>query len=359
VASGTIAKFGVPTLFIAHQLDLIYDAKNVFNKFIDGVGEIGVIGGGECNYKPLTVACIDSLANKINDYTMQTYLREKVKYVIVDETQFYGPGEYKKVLNQCNAPYRIFMSATVERNDGADLEITAGSGRMIYSLTEGDMIQEGYISDVDIEMIPFDQGLHNEHATGIVYHKFYDQFIVQNEERNALVIDEVKKLLDSGNPTLVIVRRIDHGHLLKEMLISAGVFKVEFIWGEVDAKERIKLREAFNRGEFDVLIGSTIFDTAIDLHRASGLVLAASGNSKIRAPQRVGRVLSQVMGKVAKVKDIKDLNIKYFARDANDRQRVYIGRYGDKRVKVRGVGSPSEIEQIFGINTSRMFDNLR
>ncbi len=358
VASGTIAGFGVNTLFIAHQLDLIYDAKSIFEKFIMGVDEIGVIGDGHIIYKPLTVACIDSLANKLNDYTMQVYLRDKVKYVIVDETQYYGPGEYKKVLNMCNAPYRIFMSATPERNDGADLELMAGSGKIIYSLTEQEMIAEGYISDVNIEMVPFDHKLYNEKATGIVYSKFYDEFITHNRYRNKVIVEEVKNLLVEGHPTLIIVRRIDHGHNLKEMLAEQGINKVEFIWGEIDAKERINLRNKFNAGDFDVLIGSTVFDTAIDLHRASGLVLAASGNSKIRAPQRVGRVLSQVMGKVAYVKDIKDLNIKYFAEDAKDRQRIYINRYGDSRVKVRGLRDLSEEEKKFGINFTKMFDNI-
>jgi len=359
VASATIAGFGVPTLFVAHQLDLIYDAKSIFYQFLDGVGEIGVIGGGECTYRPLTVACIDSLAARLKDYTMQKYLHEVVKYVIVDETQFFGPGEYKKVLYQCEAPYRLFMSATAERNDGADLELQAASGPLIYKLTEEDMIDEGYIADVDIEMIPFDHKLFNKNATGLQYSEFYDECITFNDERNNLIVDEALKLLDTGHPTLIIVRRIDHGNLLKEKLISAGLKRVEFISGELKSGlDRIKLRDEFNAGKYDVLIGSTVFDTAQDLHRASGLILAASGSSKIRAPQRVGRVLSQVMGKVAIVKDIKDLNVKYFEDDARDRQRHYISRYGDSRVRVRGVASLSELEQIMGINSSKMFDKL-
>lgn len=359
VASGTIAGFGVPTLFIAHQLDLIYDAKAVFEKYIDGVGEIGVIGGGQCTYKPLTVACIDSLHSRLKDYTMQKYLREYVKYVLVDETQFFGPGEYKDVLYECTAPYRVFMSATAERNDGADLELQAASGPLIYSLTEEEMIEENYISDVHVEMIPFDHKLYNKNATGIKYPEFYDECITFHELRNQLIIDEVIKLLKSGNPTLVIVRRIDHGKILQEMLINAGIQRVEFISGELtNPLDRIKLRDEFNNGKYDVLIGSTVFDTAQDLHRATGLVIAAAGSSKIRTPQRVGRVLSQVMGKTALVKDIKDLNVKYFEEDAKDRQRHYVSRYGNSRVAVRGVLALTELEKIMGIDSSKLFDKL-
>ena len=358
VASGTIAAFGVPTLFIAHQKDLIYDAKSIFEHFILGGGEIGIIGNSLCSYRPITVACIDSLANKLSTETMQRYLKDKVKYVIVDETQYYGPGEYKRVLNMCNAPYRVLMSATPERNDGKDLELMAASGKMIYHLTEKAMIEEGYIADVNVEMIPFDHKLYNENSTGINYNSFYTDAIVYNVERNELIVSEVKNLLAGNNPSLIIVKRIEHGHILKQMLIDEGITKVEFIWGEIEAKERIRLRTKFNEGEFDVLIGSTVFDTAIDLHRASGLVLAASGSSKIRAPQRVGRVLSQVMGKLALVKDIKDLNVKYFAADAVDRQRIYAERYGNNRLMVRQVRELSELEKMFGINVSEMFENL-
>lgn len=359
VASATIAGFGVPTLFIAHQLDLIYDAKKVFEQFLDGPGEIGVIGGGQCTYKPLTVACIDSLHSRLKDYGMQKYLHEVVKYIIVDETQFFGPGEYKEVVYQCEAPYRLFMSATAERNDGADLELQAASGPLIYSLTEEEMIEEGYISDVRVEMIPFDHGLFNKNATGLDYSQFYDECITFNEDRNNLIISETLKLLETGNPTLIIVRRIDHGNLLKERLINAGVRRVEFISGELkNGLARIKLRDEFNAGKYDILIGSTVFDTAQDLHRATGLVIAAGGSSKIRTPQRVGRVLSQVMGKTALVKDIKDMNVKYFEDDAKERQRRYISRYGDSRVKVRGAGPLSELEKIMGIDSSKLFDKL-
>jgi superfamily II DNA or RNA helicase len=206
-------------------------------------------------------------------------------------------------------------------------------------------------------MVPFDHKLYNEKATGINYPEFYKVAIVENMERNQVIVDEVLDLLKQGHPTIVIVRAIDHGHILKEMLINSGV-RTEFIWGDVDAMERIAIRNEFNNGAYDVLIGSTIFDTAIDLHRASGLVLAASGSSKIRAPQRVGRVLSQVMGKKAFVKDIKDINVKYFADDAKDRQKVYVARYGDKRIKVRGAGPKSDVEKILGIDYSQMFDNI-
>ena len=128
VAAGSVAGFKVNTLFIAHQLDLIYDAKDVFENFLDGPEEIGVIGDGQTKYRPLTVACIDSIANKLKDPVMLQYLKTKVKYLIVDETQYYGPGQYKDVVDACNAPYRLFMSATAERNDGADIEIEAASG---------------------------------------------------------------------------------------------------------------------------------------------------------------------------------------------------------------------------------------
>jgi superfamily II DNA or RNA helicase len=207
-------------------------------------------------------------------------------------------------------------------------------------------------------MIPFDHELYNKNATGLDYPEFYRFAIVENVRRNQLIIDEVAKLLKDGHPSLVIVKAIDHGRILKEMMQASGIGRVEFIYGDVDPMERIRLRELFNEGHYDVLIGSTVFDTAINLHRASGLVLAASGNSKIRAPQRVGRVLSQVMGKVAVVKDIKDMNVKWFEDDARDRQQVYVGRYGQTRVKVRGVEDVTELEKRANINYSKMFDNL-
>ena len=357
VASGTIAALGVPTLFVAHQLDLIYDAKRTFEEYIGGVGEVGVIGGGEYTLKPLTVACIDSLALNIKDPKMQRYLGEVVKYVIVDECQFYGSKQYKEVINRCNAPHRLLFSATATRSGGATVELHAASGKMIYELTEEAMIEEGYIADVNIEFIPFNHKLFNEGDRGLKYAPFYNEFIVENSGRNQLIVDETKKMVhEEGRYVLIIVTRIEHGKILKEMLQEQGIPDVEFIWGETSASDRITIRENFNSGKFRVFIGSTIFDVGINVPIASGLVIAAAGDSETRTPQRVGRILCDMVGKVAKAIDIRDDNIKWFSKQSKHRYQYCIERFGDSRVSVRG--TECEASKKYGIPGLNMFDKL-
>lgn len=107
-------------------------------------------------------------------------------------------------------------------------------------------------------------------------------------------MNELYSLVKAGHPILAHCT-IDADDALKVSL-SKGIRTDSF--GDMNEQRRV-IRQDFNDGAYDVLIGSSIFDTAVDLHRASGLVLAASGSSRVTSPQRVGRVLSQVMGKVA------------------------------------------------------------
>jgi len=366
VASKSIAEFAVPTLFLAHQLDLVYDAAKIFEEFIDGVDSVGIMGGGKVEYKPITCACVDTLYNHLDDPKMQLYLREKVKYLVLDESHMYTTGQYKKVVSEVNAPYRLFFSATIERGDGSILESQGASGDVIFKLGEEKMIQEGYISDVEITMVPFEQGLYNEDDSGIKYREFYDAVIVKNARRNQLIVDSVKSLLSEGRFVLVLVSRTDHngelshGRIIKELLAEQGVPDAEFIFGDVNVEERSTVKDAFNAGKFRVLIGSTVADVGANFPVASGLVLAGSGDSQTRSAQRIGRILCNAEGKLAKAIDIRDENVKFFSKQAQSRMDYYISRFGDKRVSyARTLNGKTEIEKLYPFMPGmEMFSNL-
>ena len=128
------------------------------------------------------------------------------------------------------------------------------------------------------------------------------------------------------------------------MLAARGINDVEFVWGDIPAEKRVEIRDAFNEGKFRVFIGSTIFDVGMNVPIASGLVLGGAGDSQTRAPQRVGRILCEAEGKLARCIDIRDLNIKWFDKQAESRMQYYIKRFGDSRV--RYMSEEPEVEYI-------------
>lgn len=333
IASGLIAKFGVRALFVANQNILLYQAKEEFEKNIVGCGEIGIIAEGESNIQPVTVASVQSLWSKKDDNEIARYLANEVDLIIVDETHVIGTKTWKGIMGMCNAPYRFGLSATPTRVDGADLEIFAQTGPIIYESNASDMINEDRLSEVLIEFVPFDHGLFN---INMRYPELYEHQIVNNVERNNLIINETIKLLNDKRDILILVQRIKHGDTLKQLLADNKITDVEFVFGEITGATRQNLIKDYKQGKFRVLIGSTIFDVGADLPRVSGLVLAGAGQSKVRALQRVGRAIRKWETKeFAWVIDIGDYNIKYFEKQAKNRRDQYLSEFGEERVKTR------------------------
>ena len=114
--------------------------------------------------------------------------------------------------------------------------------------------------------------------------------IVENEERNELIIQEALQARKHGLSVMCLVLHKNHGKLLMKKMKDAGL-KAAFIFGENNAEERqTKLQELAN-GEIDVLIGSTILDVGVDVPAVGMVILAGAGRAEVALRQRIGRGL--------------------------------------------------------------------
>ena len=76
-------------------------------------------------------------------------------------------------------------------------------------------------------------------------------------------------------------------------------------------------------GELDCIIASTIFDEGVDIPILDTLILAGGGKSKVRAMQRIGRVIRKYpKKKKAFVIDFLD-NATYLKNHSAARKRMY------------------------------------
>jgi superfamily II DNA or RNA helicase len=114
---------------------------------------------------------------------------------------------------------------------------------------------------------------------------------------------------------------VAHGELLYEQLaqkipciLLSGKHNTEF---RETAKKRLENREV------NCIIASKIFDIGVDLPSLSGLVVASSGKSSVRALQRVGRVIRRYPNKKqAAVLDFLD-HAPYLKEHAIERRKIY------------------------------------
>jgi len=90
--------------------------------------------------------------------------------------------------------------------------------------------------------------------------------------------------------TMILIQQKAHGHLLRDMLLEAGV-RARFIDGDNDQAERKQALSQLATGAIDVLIGSTILDVGVDVPAVGMVILGGGGKAEVALRQRIGRGL--------------------------------------------------------------------
>lgn len=372
IAKRLIAHYGVPSLFIANKKSLLDDARKSFVSGLNGLSGCAVIKDGwfgdtklpSRSVKPLEspviVATIQSLHARLKDPATKPFLldwlRNVCKLVIVDECQALGTKTWDDVMNECHAPLRIGLSATPRRTDGSTIKLMATTGQILYATTAEEQIKKGRLCDLEIFYKVYNQKLYNDYDSDINYHEMYRECITENEERNLnFIVKPSLEMIEEGRLVLVLIQHIDHGHTLKQMFMENGLYPndIRFIWGDTPDKVRQAAISEFRKGQFKVMIGSTIFDAGVNIPAISGVVLGGAGNSDITLIQRIGRgartcdyekifgympdFMKKTHGKkITKVYDIMDTNVKFFHKQALNRFYNASEEFGKDRVKLIG-----------------------
>lgn len=370
LAKRLVAAHKVPTLFIANKKMLLDDAAEEFLNGIDGLEDVEAIKDGWFGHQkinketidvkplsaPVVVATIQSLHARLADprtaAVLKDWLNNVCKFVMVDECQAVGSKMWDDVLNEIWAPYRIMLSATPRRTDGATIKIRAASGPVLFETNAETQIEKGRLCELEVRMVKFDQKLYNEKDQDLQYDVYYKQCIVYNEERNNLLCDFIDELVAEDRNVLVLVVAIDHGRILKEILLKRGYTEddVRMVWGDTPNKKRQEAIDDFRKGKYKVLIGSTIFDAGANIPGIAGVVLAGAGAADITLIQRIGRAArncdyQKAFGRIPKfmkgldkkksiIYDILDVNAKFFRKQARLRYENASSEFGKERVRL-------------------------
>lgn len=333
-----VGHYNVPTVIYVIGVELLYQMKSTIEWLYPDV-KVGIVGDGKCDVQKITIATIWSAAAAFNKKaeTLDSDLtsdrkkissndKEKVrdmvssaKMFILDECQFAAANTVQFLHRSSkNAAHRFLFSASPWRDTGDDILIEAVAGKRIFDISASKLINEGFLVKPKIYFVdvPAMRGV------GSNYHEVYKNYIVENSERNSLIIKSAKKLLDKGKKILILVVRVGHGSVLLSELEKEGISS-DFLDGKKSTKKRLQCIQDMKDGKIDVLVASKIFDQGVDIPELDALILAGSGKSSGRALQRIGRVIRLFEGKeIATVVEFMD-NAKYLRDHSNARMNVY------------------------------------
>jgi superfamily II DNA or RNA helicase len=243
--------------------------------------DVGLAFGDGVILKPVTLCTVQSIDKVIDSHL------DSSEFIIFDEVHEFAKGKVatKVIKSFPKAAYRIGMSATIPKDPMSRLNLISSLGKVVEEVNAKGLINEGFLTEPLIQIIPIkDTGTVED--TELSYREVYEKFITENELRNEMIIELVKKIQEKPSKTLIIVKDLKHAQILHEGIPNS--FKLE---GKDDLSVRQKTIEDFKNTEHSVLIGTTIMQTGIDIPEITHLVNARGLKSEIATLQALGRAL--------------------------------------------------------------------
>jgi len=308
VAAAFINHFKRRTVFIVPSGELLWQAAEMLSNYL-GVN-VGVVGDKESTIRDITVGTWQTLRK--DQYI--DYLRS-VDTMIIDECQHVGANILKQISRACPAKYRLGMSGTLFREDGADLEMIGATGPRVAQISYSYLISRGWLVPARI-MIKRVPPKPYEHY--IDYRQVYQDYIINNSVRNKIIYDTVKEL--RGRKILIFTSRLPHGYVLKDLI------GCDFVHS--NHPNRRKIIERYRSGETQCLISTSLLQEGIDIPPIDALILAGPQKSLIATIQKIGRALRPFEGKKdCIIVDFMD-NTKYLIEHFNRRLNYYRSEKG-------------------------------
>lgn len=305
--SKIVAEYNVPTMIYVVSLDLLSQMRETLEEAL-GV-EVGVIGGGECVIRKINVCSVWTAGLACGEKMKKTALEEDItpdkwkpsdiqreqivqavhdaRLVVLDEAQFAAANSIRMILrNSTSASYKFGCTATPWRTSGDDILLEAAFGDQICNISATQLIEAGYLVTPKIafrDIPPYHTKIPKEWAA------VKSRYIVSNDERSNILIQNTLALLEMGRRPLMLFREIKHGKSLLSR-IPDGI-RTRMVTGSVSAIERDAIRQDFKDGQIDLLLASTVYDQGIDIKELDALILCGGGKSTAKALQRIGRVI--------------------------------------------------------------------
>ena len=207
IAAALIAKRERNTLILVHRRELLVQWIERLKSFmsIEPVA-IGIIGGGR--RKPtgkIDVALIQSLVRKgeVSD------LVAGYGHLIVDECHHLSASSFELVARRSKARFVLGLSATIARKDGHHPIIFMQCGPVRHKVdAKSQAAQHHFEHLVRVRETGFRLGpeMHTERpAMPTIY-----AALGHDEDRNALIFDDVLRALEAGRSPVVLTERRDH-----------------------------------------------------------------------------------------------------------------------------------------------------
>lgn len=306
------------SLIIVPTLDLMDQWTAVLSKYFHQPTKIGNLGGGIDDVQPITVSTYDSA------YLRAPLLGNKFSLIIFDEVHHLAALGYRTIAEQMAAPYRLGLTATIEREDELHRDLPRLVGEVVYQASPDTLAKKKHLASYEIErrrveLLPEELKEYRENMStyrqclnkigktmGGYYNLSLEKLIMisgknptarqallaRNKATNIALnskakIEELKEILaeNQGKKTIIFTQ---HNSLVYQI---SDKFLIPFITYKTNKDERQDVLTGFKEGRYMAIVTSKVLDEGIDVPDAElGIIVSGTGSAR-EFIQRLGRLL--------------------------------------------------------------------
>lgn len=282
---------------------IVAPGKGIFNELVErfevhfGKKYVGTFGDGKKKLdKKFTIAIGDSIANIKPDSPEYKFF-SNLDVLIVDESHTFGSESLETICHGvlANIPYRFFLSATQERNDGGLPLLQSIIGKTVCELGTAEAIEKGYICNHDFRIVSIESSNPSfqesdplaQKRAHFLNNRNIAQFIAKlgngmaaAQGKQTLVLCEELSQLSMLIPLLTVPYALAHSEKRKARLEELGLEKV-------NVAESI---EKFNKNEVKILVTTSCCHVGVNIFPTHNTFNWVGGSSSIKTKQSsVGR----------------------------------------------------------------------
>ncbi len=321
VAQMAIALCQRSTLVVVPTIDLM-------NQWYDLLlasfrAEVGLIGGGYFEVGALTITTYASA------FRFMERLGNQFGLLIFDECHHLPSSIYRYAAELSLAPFRLGLTATPERADGAERELTRLIGPFVYRRGAHEMAGE-YLADytvvrINVRLSPEERAAYERERA--IFRRFLQEqridlgtlngwqtFVAasarsEGGRRAMFAYRESRRIALGTDSKLRVLSELLTRHAQERTLIFTAEnemvyriseqFFIPAITHQTGVKERREWLTAFNDGEVLALATSKVLNEGINIPQAAIAVVLSGSGSEREHIQRLGRILRKQPGKEA------------------------------------------------------------
>jgi superfamily II DNA or RNA helicase len=321
VAELCVARADRSALVIAPTLDLV---GQWYDGLVRAFGEpIGLLGGGHHEVEAITVSTYDSALIHCDR------LGARFGLVVFDEVHHLPSFAYSHIADALIAPFRLGLTATLERPDGQHARLNHLVGPVVYErqITElaGEFLAPYRTEVIRVELSPEERDAYEDAEAnwrGFVqeqrirlgaadgWGRFLQACARSTRGREALLAwQTTRRLVQSADAKIRLLAELLRRHAGARTLVFTNDNDTAYtisrrlllptLTHQTDLKERRALLSGFSDGTTPVLVTSKVLNEGVDVPEAE-VAIVLSGSATVREHvQRLGRILRPRDGKQA------------------------------------------------------------